>query len=340
MEEQEESSEDDLDDDDEIKTPKEISEGEDFAIVITGVDSLISFTATSLIFQQAAVCGLSHSAVLRHLLDYAIPEMWKLPESDPVSQKWHPLYPEHFVGEIFDASIEQRPKQVWILCGGDGTGHQASLASGINAMLKLNRSENVEAYLFIIDPSRRTCASPEVLKGLQDRRNSLIKQNVAEEAFMEEITSDFIASPLAKPLDLPWRMVWCLNYAHCLSSTIDEAVEAAERFRLLEITAPLAQDTLTTDFAENLKICQTELDKAGVRGVASTWGGEPDTLPPPPRMMTLEIFAADAVAVDATVFIAVHGDIAQDGSLQHFLNSYQLFYTGFWIMGFFNWTHF
>lgn len=308
-------------------SPVELSTGEDFSILITEVESTMLLTTDSLLFQQAAVSGLSHGSVLRHLLNLKLPPELQLLDVPSAPQQWNPFYPDSYVEEGYDPDAP-RPEQVWILCGGDGTGHQASLASGVNALIKLNRMNDIQPYLFVMDPGRRVSASPDVLKGLGDRRKSLLEQGVPLESLPEECSGQYIASPKTIVYDMPWKPVWCMHHAHLLYSTIDAAVEASERLRLLESTAVLSHTTLTTDFKEMLITFQTELHKAGVVGVAALWGGDVDEVAPAPRMMTMDIFAAEAFAVGATIFLAAHGDAAQDGTLQSFLESYNLSYTG------------
>ena len=304
-----------------------LCKGEDFSISVTGVDSILPFAMDSLIFQQAAVSGLSHRCVLIHLLNQKLPETWKIPGTAETPQQWNPFYPETYV-EGEPSALDQRPAQVWILCGGDSVGHQASLASGLNALLKLRSMNDVQPYLFILDCGRRMGATPEVLKGLIDRRNGLIERGVPEEELMEECTKAYLDSPRAVEREISWKPVWCVHDAHSLVPTIDEAIEASDRYRELTVSATVSHTTLTSDYEEMLLAFQAELQESEVVGVCTLFGGKVDELPPAARMMTLDAFATEAANVGATVFLAVHGDIAQDGMLQDFLNSYGLVYTG------------
>ena len=316
------------------KSPQELSTGKDFSIVITGVESVMSFAADSLIFHQAAVSGLSYDAVLRHLLNLRLPSKQQLPEAPTASRVQNPLFPESYVDLTGQPTTDKRPMPVWILCGGDGTGHQASLASGLNVLAKLRRTNRVQPHLFILDPGRRIKASPDVLQGLHERRELLFSRGAPEEALeepeMRPCTTQYLNNPGTIDYDVPWRPVLCLNEAHSMLPTIDEAIAASERFRLFDNAATLAHITLDTSFKKNLLTCQKELHEAGVKGVAGLWGGEPGEIPPPPRAMTLDMFASEAESVGATVFLAVHGDIAQDGTLQNLLESYEVPYTGAW----------
>ncbi len=304
-----------------------LCKGEDFSISVTGVDSILPFAMDSLIFQQAAVSGLSHRCVLIHLLNLKLPKTWQIPATAETPEKWNPFYPETYVeGEL--AAHDQRPAQVWILCGGDNVGHQASLASGLNALLKLRSMNDVQPYLFILDCGRRMGATPEVLKALIERRDGLMEQGVPEEELMEECTKKYLASPRAVERDMPWKPVWCVHDAHTLVPTIDEAIEASDRYRELTVSATVSHTTLTSDYEDMLLAFQAELKESGVEGVCSLFGGKVDELPPAARMMTLDVFATEAASVGATVFSTVHGDIAQDGMLQDFLRSYGIVCTG------------
>ena len=50
------------------------------------------------------------------------------------------------------SAAAQQPLQVWVLFGGDGTGRQVSLSSGINLWLKLRQFSDVQVYPFLLVP--------------------------------------------------------------------------------------------------------------------------------------------------------------------------------------------
>jgi len=307
----------------------ELSRGENFVIMVTDVESRLEFSADGLIFQQAAISGLSHSAAIRHILNQTLPESFQLPQMPLISKKWNPLYAHDFPEEPFNPDSEpEEPIQVWILCGGEGTGQQASLASGLNALMKFSRTPGLQPHLFIVDSSRRSAASPRVLKALYDRRAEMEKNKVLEEDLLEELTLPYINFPKVDIHPVPWRMVWYMHHAHCLYPTVDEAIEAADRLRLLSNMSKQSYNTLMEDFETNLLTCQAELNAAGVVGVAGLWGGEVDEIPPPPSMVTMDVFASHANAAGAAIFNVIHGDAAQTGELQDFFDSSQLLYTG------------
>eukprot|EP00210_Caulerpa_lentillifera_P009121 g8697.t1 len=309
---------------------------DDFSVVITGVDTNITMATDSILFQQAAASGMSHATVLRHLLDIGLPSDYKLMPVENEPKTSNPLFPEYNnSSEVDDKhssetpySEELKPMQVWILCGGDGTGHQSSLSAGLNALMKLKRTNYIKPHLFVLDPARRTSASPDVLKGLYERRNDLMNRGISEDCLPEECRMEYLKCPRTTSFDLMWNPVWCLNYAHSLSRTLDEAIEESDRTRMIEQTAVCSRKDFMKDFRTIQLICQKELTQAGVSGVSSIWGGDSEELGPPPRMMTLEHFVIEAKEVGAMVFIAANGEVAQSGALQDLLDTHNVQYTG------------
>lgn len=51
-------------------------------------------------------------------------------------------------------------------------------------------------------------------------------------------------------------------------------------------------------------------------------------MPVPPRLMDLQQFLIEARQGDASVFLALHGGIGEDGTLQSLLGGLALNYTG------------
>eukprot|EP00210_Caulerpa_lentillifera_P001450 g1392.t1 len=98
-----------------------------------------------------------------------------------------------------------------------------------------------------------------------------------------------------------WNPVWCLNYAHSLSRTLDEVIEESDRMQMTEQTAVCSRKDFMKNFREIQLICQKELNQAGVSGVSSIWGSDSEELGPPPKMMTLEHFVTEAKEVGVIV---------------------------------------
>lgn len=317
-------------------TDEPMKSRDDFSVVITGVRSDMSLSTNSLLFQQAAASGLPHASVLRHLLEIGLPDDYKLSPVENQPRTNNPLFPECYnesdnenTSQTETFWIEEpKPLQVWILCGGDGTGHQSSFSAGLNVLMKMKRARYTQPSLFVLDPGRRTSASPGVLKRLYKRRNELLKKGISEEDMPDECKMEYLKSPNATKFDLPWHPVWCLDDAHSLCSTLDEAIEESDRTRLMEQTAVSARKDYMNAFREIQVICQKDLDQAGVSGVASLWGGDVEEIGPPPRMVTLETFVSEAKEIGAVVFLAVNGTVVQSGDLQDFFETHNVQYTG------------
>ena len=64
------------------------------------------------------------------------------------------------------------------------------------------------------------------------------------------------------------------------------------------------------------------------QGVAALWGGDYTALPLPPRLLSLDQFANEAEDRGVTVFMAMRGGSASDGTIQAWLDSYGVPYTG------------
>lgn len=184
-----------------------ICNGKDYIVTVSSIDYTNIFEYNSVLFLQAAVSGLSHSMVLRHILDIGLKRIGlkKLMEIPPEPTLYHPLFPETYDTEyipeeelknprrstiknahinkfppnsvyaleeiraaesihlkppkpiissvpINELAFVEKPTQVWVLCGGDGTGSQGCFASGINTWLKLKKLTDLQVYPFVLEP--------------------------------------------------------------------------------------------------------------------------------------------------------------------------------------------
>ncbi|GMH40730.1 hypothetical protein BSKO_08634 [Bryopsis sp. KO-2023] len=368
---------------------EDLCTGSNYTVVVTDVNLSGSFQSSSLLFQQAACVGLSHSSLLRHFVNLALaragldpltslppePKLWNPlfndlypkeqgtddvddddedeadedyyekeygmdgePTEDSASEDIMAIFSEPFEEEAASGEEEEaweeaqqkdRAQQIWVLCGGDGPGQQISFHSGINAWLKLRRSNDLQVTPSVLIPEEYSSGKRERLESLLDRRNRFLNEGVPEEVVdtYEDLTLEYIRNPKPMGCQLDWRMVMTLDPVSALAPTLDEALESAERRLLATNTAPTMRDTEMVGMLESELICQHQLAFAGVQGVGGLWGGELESAPIA-RMMTLHFYALEAQSLRSIVHLAMHGDLAEDGTLQHFLEDYDILYTG------------
>ncbi|KAL6987925.1 hypothetical protein U1Q18_013671 [Sarracenia purpurea var. burkii] len=131
-------------------------------------------------------------------------------------------------------------------------------------------------------------------------------------------TNDYLSKtePNNKELDVNSRTVWSLPYSlvlrHTTEEVIDACVEAIEPTRAA-LTSQLRNQVMD-DLMEGLK--------------QHDWFTGFDIFNEPPIMLTLKQWVKLAKEVHATIFIAVHGGIGEDGTLQSLLEAEGVSYTG------------
>lgn len=127
---------------------------------------------------------------------------------------------------------------------------------------------------------------------------------------------------------LDFRGVWCLSYHTSLQHTVEEIIGTADRILKIETRVAHSRLPYMTEYQATREQAQQELYYAGVEGIGGLWGGDPNDLGPSPRYMQLREFAIEAKQIGAVVFMAVHGSVGGDGTLQQYFDANDVIYTG------------
>ena len=131
--------------------------------VFTDVNIISGMEQTSFVFLQAAEVGLSHSAVLRHILESAchranvsLPPMMIPSSSSASSSEKNGLTSPVARGRI----------RVYVLFGGGTSERQVSLISGTNVWLKLRARPEFEVLPLLLTPTPKGGALGGTAAGL------------------------------------------------------------------------------------------------------------------------------------------------------------------------------
>ncbi|CAD7701743.1 unnamed protein product [Ostreobium quekettii] len=226
------------------------------------------------------------------------------------------------------AEPAEQPLQVWVLFGGDTTGRQVSLRSGVNAWLKLRQFPDVMVFPFLLVPDFALLRDPERLKALRAEQKRFLDMNVPEDQLPKELQSSYIRNPDLEDGELDFRGIWCLPYHAALQDTVEEMIATAEYTQKMETTSEHSRHPYMETGRGVQMQTQLELYSAGFEGVGGLWGGDPNDFGAPPRFMFLEDFASEAKQVGAVVHLSIHGGIGSDGTLQQYLDERDVMYTG------------
>lgn len=185
---------------------------------------------------------------------------------------------------------QARPR-VWVLFGGATSERQVSLMSGTNVWLKLRSWPELDVEPFLLSPSNGYASGSD--------------------------DSDGVGGMDAYG-------VWALPYASVLRHTVEEVVEGCLGAQNAEVAARLAQ--CREDVMSELQGAATSAgatDRAGSGTRAGAALAEQT-----PRQVSLRQWLRDAATEGATVFLAVHGGIGEDGTLQATLEAARIPFTG------------
>uniref|UniRef100_A0A2N9IXE1 ATP-grasp domain-containing protein n=1 Tax=Fagus sylvatica TaxID=28930 RepID=A0A2N9IXE1_FAGSY len=131
-------------------------------------------------------------------------------------------------------------------------------------------------------------------------------------------TSEYLSSVDSNKnnIDVSSRTVWSLPYSLVLRHTTEEVIAAC-----MEAIEP-ARAALTSQLRNRV------IDDLMEGLTKHSWFTGFDIADEPPRRFSLEQWIKLAKEVQATVFIAVHGGIGEDGTLQSLLEAERVPYTG------------
>lgn len=256
--------------------------------VFTDVNIISGMEQTSFVFLQAAEVGLSHSAVLMHVLksaceraniafpspaSFATSEMSDDNEIADDSGSGRGVVPLQAVpisgGSLCEHEYRQRRRiRIYVLFGGGTSERQVSLISGTNVWLKLRALQEFDVSPVLLTPTSEGC-------------------------------------------ELGSTTVWHLPYAAVLRHTVEEILAVAT-------ASPETVSRLMTE-----KVRATLLASGWV-----TDGEAGDADFGRARSTTLQSMALEAAEEGAVVFNAVHGGCGEDGSLQALLTGAGVTFTG------------
>ncbi|GAQ81472.1 D-alanine--D-alanine ligase family protein [Klebsormidium nitens] len=274
-------------------------------IVFSDINLMSGMEQTSFLFQQAAEVGLAHADVLRRVLDTACAR-------NGIGGP----------GMGSDNSKQGTPaplRTVKVLFGGSTSERQVSLMSGTNVWLKLRSFSDLAVEPFLLAPAAQTSDS-----------------ETSKEAGERE--------------------VWALPYASVLRHTVEEVVEGCEK--ALEPETLTRVDTLRSHVIAELErassgaACSTSEPSSQTQSQtpespggnsAKASGSERKAnnagsltpkkplgsiTPSKPRRLLLRDFIRESREENAVVFLAVHGGIGEDGTLQDMLEMAGVPHTG------------
>lgn len=247
-------------------------------VIFSDINLISGMEQTSFLFQQAAQVGLSHTGILRTIIQRAcarFPKLYSYAERACSSERFK-------LSGLHKNRPDPRQK-VFVLFGGDTSERQVSLMSGTNVWLNLRACSDLDVTPFLLS---------------------------------EETTDSFLQIHERKEQKVESKMVWLLPYSLVLRHTVEEVVgacrQAIEPGRA-EMTSML-RDQVILDLQEHIS--------------SNNWFSGFDISFEAPEILTLEKWIIRAKEVGATVFIAVHGGIGEDGTLQSMLETFEVPYTG------------
>lgn len=261
--------------------------------VFTDVNVASGMEQTSFFFLQAAQAGMSHGVALRGVLASACRRQGVFlpaPNAERVERFCVPGKSATSRSDDDDAETETKTK-VYVLFGGNTSERQVSLMSGVNVWLKLRSRRELDVTPVLLAP-----------EGLD-----------AVGVSLEDAT------------------VFPLSYARALRHTVEECVKAFSA-RETESSLKNVRDALLSGgffFDEDDQVDDVSNDDVFESSNAIVGhSSEVDRTSSDVCQTSLRAFAARAEAERAVVFVAVHGGVGEDGTLQAFFASRGIAFTG------------
>lgn len=263
--------------------------------VFTDVNVASGMEQTSFFFLQAAQAGMSHGVALRGVLASACRRQGVFlpaPNAERTERFCVPGESATSRSDDDDAETETKTK-VYVLFGGNTSERQVSLMSGVNVWLKLRSRRELDVTPVLLAP-----------EGLD-----------AVGVSLEDAT------------------VFPLSYARALRHTVEECVKAVVRARETESSLKNVRDALLSGgffFDEDDEVDDVSNDDVlfSSNAVVGHSSEVERVSSDATNGASLRAFAARAEAERAVVFVAVHGGVGEDGTLQAFFASRGIAFTG------------
>ena len=278
-------------------------------LLFTDVNITSGMEQTSFLFQQAADCRMSHTKILQHILNNSIQrqnlvnKLSKAEESGEINS----------FGQDNDLSqkTKEREQTVFVIFGGSTSERQVSLMSGTNVWLKL-RENNINALPFLLMKKEDTGAIHESNKCRQNNDQSdptgdleilylpygtVLRHTVEEvqqlclNAFDHGTSTKQLRSRVTDSLR---------SNGVILSDDLND--DEPKRMTLKQLVQLIQNYDNNSDLAVNFR----NLEKSDTE----------DSLKPKES------------ANEVVVYIAVHGGVGEDGTIQNYFATNNVKYTG------------
>lgn len=299
--------------------------------VFSDLNIIPGIEQNSFLFRQAACVGLSHSAVLNNVLKTAFgrQQMRFLEGRRIASSASAPG--SHTIQKA-------RKTKVFVLFGGETSERQVSLMSGLNTWLKLQMYEDLTVLPFMLAPTVVSRESrTEQFDDMLQHRNHLLEFGCPEEMLPEALQPQLVLNSGQQggfPLD-EWK-VWRVPYPGMLFHTVEEVDKWCVDHSSDGVAANLSEiqvdgvgegeGTLTSYFEDELSLQDSLFERLSEAEVLGLQKGKVKWKAP--KKMNLSLFIEEVKDQDAIVFLAMHGGVGEDGTIQKLLEDAGVRFTG------------
>jgi len=300
--------------------------------VFSDLNIIPGIEQNSFLFRQAACVGLSHSAVLTNVMRNACSRQdMQFPEGRTTIAA--PASPG-------SRDIQRSSRQkVFVLCGGETSERQVSLMSGLNTWLKLSKYADLDVVPFLLAaPMVSRDAHSAKYQEMMTHRTQLLEFGCPEEQLPSNLQPQLVLKDTkggGSGLPLEHWKVWRVPYAGMLFHTVEEVDKFCEdrseegrngsqhgTLRPLDendmgVSAYFATDRGLEDVLYD-RLEDAEL--VGLQKLNSRWKNS--------EKFNVAAFVEEAKQENAVVFLAMHGGVGEDGTIQRLLEQRGVRFTG------------
>ncbi|UPQ97753.1 D-alanine--D-alanine ligase [Chloropicon primus] len=300
--------------------------------VFSDLNMIPGIEQNSFLFRQAACVGLSHSSVLTNVIRNAcLRQDMQFPEGRTTIS-----VPSLAGSHAMQKSSKQK---VFVLCGGETSERQVSLMSGLNTWLKLSKYADFEVTPFLLAApmtSRESHAAK--YNEMMQHRNQLLEYGCPEEMLPDNLQPQMVlmykkGNQAGLPLQ-QWK-VWRVPYPGMLFHTVEEVDKFCEDRNAEGATGathgslhPVDDDEMgVASYFEDEKSLEDTLhdrfedaELVGLQRLDSKWKNS--------TKYNLASFIEEAKQENAVVFMAMHGGVGENGTIQQLFESAGVKFTG------------
>ena len=298
--------------------------------VFSDLNIIPGIEQNSFLFRQGACVGLSHSAILNNVIKNACSrQQMYFPEGRTTIS-----VPSMPGTHTIQRSMKQK---VYVLCGGETSERQVSLMSGLNTWLKLSKYADLDITPFLLAApiTSRESHSAQFDEMLQ-HRHQLLEFGCPEEMLPDNLQPHLVLKKGTNTgLALAQWKVWSVPYPGMLFHTVGEVDQFCED-RSTDgahgnnhgSLQPVPQDDVgvTTYFEDNKEledVVHGRLEDAELVGLQQLKGKWKDSI-----KYNLSTFIEEAKQENAIVFLALHGGVGENGTIQQLLEDAGVRFTG------------